>query len=582
MNHRPHRSGLLAFIGLPLPGVRLPFAAFALAFALLAGLGTSPARAQDDPPGRVGRLAELQGSVSWWDHQSGRWEAAERNYPLTGGDRISTGADGRAELRVGSTALRIGAGTELEVLQLDDARMVFQLHSGDLALRVRTREVADEIEVVTAEVRLLPQRAGHYRIGRNDDVTLAGTWRGDLRVDDADGFVVTTGQTVELTRGGRGLQRSFVSPPADAFASWAQSEDLRDNRSVYSRHVSPEMTGAEDLDRHGRWVEHPDYGTVWEPLSVGADWAPYRYGQWAWVAPWGWTWVDTAPWGFAPFHYGRWINWRSRWAWVPGAYVVRPVYAPALVLWGGGPRVGISVRIGGPTVGWAPLAPREVYVPSYRHGPHYRDRVNAPWPGRGPGDGPGRGSGTRPGEGPREGPREGPDRPHDPRHGPSRQVPTGPTAYDNQGLPAAVTPVPRDALQRGRQGPGDARRPPEETRRPPGDTRPGRPGRSPETAPVMSPPAVVSGATPNLPQAMPAVPEAQVMPAVPSAPAMIGPQRPDRADRSPRQAPRQPQADPVGDGPRKGAGSDPVTNRPLERTQRPERNPTMRERENLR
>ena len=31
--------------------------------------------------------------------------------------------------------------------------------------------------------------------------------------------------------------------------------------------------------------------------------------SWVWLRPWGWTWVDDAPWGFAPFHYGRWLWW---------------------------------------------------------------------------------------------------------------------------------------------------------------------------------------------------------------------------------------------------------------------------------
>ncbi len=546
-----------------------------VAFGMLV---TGTARAQDDPPGRVGRLAELQGTVWWWDHQRGQWDEAQRNYPLTGGDRVSTGADGRAELRVGSTALRIGAGTEIEVLRLDDERMVFQLHSGDLALRVRSREVADEIEVLTAEARLLPQRAGHYRIGRIDDVTLAGVWRGDLQVDGGAGFVVTTGQTVELSRGARssGLQRSFITPPADEFSSWAQSEDLRDARSVYSRHVSPEMTGAEDLDRNGRWVEHPDYGTVWEPLSVAADWAPYRYGQWAWVAPWGWTWVDTAPWGFAPFHYGRWVNWRSRWAWVPGAYVVRPVYAPALVAWIGGPHVGVSVRIGGPSVGWLPLAPREIYLPEYRHGPRYRDRVNAPWPGHRPGHRPEH-------EAPGRGPGYAPEHPRDPRPGHPRQVPTGPIAYDNQGVPGAVTTVPRDALLQNRPNAGD--------------TRPSRPGRRAPDATVVESPR---NASPSIPAApvmapMPAVIAAPAAPAAPAATGFIGPAR---GDRSARQAPspesRPPRSDPLRDGPAADAGAGIVTSGPQrseaprergrseERMQRPERSPVMRERGNLR
>ena len=378
-------------------------------------LAASGAWAQGDPPGRVGRLAELQGGVSWFDHEEGVWSEAERNRPLTGGDRLSTGPKGRAELRVGSTVLRLSANTELEVLRLDDERMSFQLHTGALAVRVRSRDVAEELEVLTPEVRFRPERAGHYRFDRVDDTTQAGVWRGTLRVDDAAGFILETGQRAEFWREGRqarALRFSWSKLPTDAFAEWASRDDQRDERSASSRYVSPEMTGAEDLDRHGRWEQHQEYGAVWFPLEVRAGWAPYQQGRWVWVRPWGWTWVDEAPWGFAPFHYGRWVSYRGRWGWCPGDYVARPVYAPALVAWVGGPHLGISINIGGPTVGWVPLAPRERYVPHYRHTPVYIDRVNPHI--RGPGYVP--------------------------------QVPTGPVMYTNQGVPGAVTVVPRDVL----------------------------------------------------------------------------------------------------------------------------------------
>ena len=388
-----------------------------LGLALAATLG----HAQDDPPGRVGRLAELNGSVFWWDAETGQWADAERNRPLTSGDRISTAASGRAEVRIGSTVLRLSNNTELEVLRLNDERMAFQLHSGSVALRVRSREVATEIELVTAEARLLPQRAGLYRVDRDDDTTLAGSWRGELRVGDAEGLPVGAGQRVELVRDGRSssgaLRRTWSAMPRDGFAEWVNGEDQREERFATTRFVSPEMTGAEELDRHGRWEQHPEFGALWVPTTVVAEWAPYRYGRWAWVSPWGWTWVDDAPWGFAPFHYGRWVSWQGRWGWVPGAYVQRPVYAPALVAWvGGGGGFGVTVRIGGPTVGWVPLAPREVYRPQYRSSPVYVERVNPTPPYR--------------------------------WHHPPGQVPAGPVMYGNQGVPNGVTVVPSDVLMR--------------------------------------------------------------------------------------------------------------------------------------
>ena len=125
------------------------------------------------------------------------------------------------------------------------------------------------------------------------------------------------------------------------------------------------MTGSQDLDTYGAWQTAPDYGPVWVPTGVAVGWAPYRYGHWVWMAPWGWTWVEDEPWGFAPFHYGRWVFVGGAWGWVPGPVGVRPVYAPALVAWvGGTPGFSFSVAIGGGGgIGWFPLGPREVFVP---------------------------------------------------------------------------------------------------------------------------------------------------------------------------------------------------------------------------
>jgi hypothetical protein len=88
--------------------------------------------------------------------------------------------------------------------------------------------------------------------------------------------------------------------------------------------------------------------------------------------------MDDAPWGFAPFHYGRWVILDGTWGWVPGPVRIRAVYAPALVVFvGGGPRLhyyfGVGAGIG---VAWFPLGPREVYIPPYRASRIYITNVN--------------------------------------------------------------------------------------------------------------------------------------------------------------------------------------------------------------
>lgn len=476
---------------------------FGLLLALAAGQAVQ-AQVATDPPGRVGRLAELAGPVWWFDVEQGRWAEAERNRPLTSGDRISTGRDAQAELRIGSTTLTLSEATEVEFLRLDDDQLRIQLHRGSLALRLRSREVAAETVVGTDEAWLRPLRGGLYRLDRDDDTTYASSWRGELQVEDDSTLVVDNGRRLQLWRDGRTgeLRHRWREAVDDAFAQRVLQADRDEPRSASTAHVSPEMTGWEDLDRYGRWDRHPELGAVWIPFSVGVDWAPYRDGRWAWVRPWGWTWIDAAPWGFAPFHYGRWVEWRARWVWVPGAYVPRPVFAPALVAWIGGPPPAIGVHIGVPSFSWVPLAPWEPYRPWYRASPRHPDRIDPPdrrW--------------RRP--------------PPDTRGG---------IDYGRSGVPRGVTVLPSDVLRRppAVQPPRDAPPPPRVPRvprdrdrdpdrdRPPGRDRDARP-----IGPALPPPAVVHPPVmPAPPPRVPAAPPPRVPAAPPPATAPAEPPRP--------------------------------------------------------
>jgi hypothetical protein len=333
----------------------------------------------DDPPGRVGRVAEVIGGQAWMqENGQGEWFELVRNRPVTAGDRIATDRDARLLLQIGSSSLRLAGGSEAAFQRLDDDRVEVLLDNGSAALRIREPEAIREFGLYTREGSFAPRSTGSFRVDRSEYDVQASVLVGELQFTGSGSNVVLRGgQRIKIGGdAGRPSDVVWLAAPDDDFDRWLRAEEARQPQRMAQGPVSSEMTGADDLVRNGQWETHPEYGQVWTPTTVAVDWAPYRYGRWVSVQPWGWTWVDDAPWGFAPFHYGRWVFWGSRWCWAPGEYVRRPVYAPAMVAWVGGKNWSVSVSGGAPAVGWVPLAPREVYVPTYRHTIVYVQKVN--------------------------------------------------------------------------------------------------------------------------------------------------------------------------------------------------------------
>ena len=100
------------------------------------------------------------------------------------------------------------------------------------------------------------------------------------------------------------------------------------------------------LSPYGQWLIVPGQGRVWQPAIeyVGEAFYPYGSdGQWVYTDA-GWVFDSDLPFGWAVFHYGRWLlDPDYGWVWVPGR-----TWAPAWVTW----------RMGGEYVGWAPMGPR--------------------------------------------------------------------------------------------------------------------------------------------------------------------------------------------------------------------------------
>ncbi|HTM50806.1 MAG TPA: DUF6600 domain-containing protein [Bryobacteraceae bacterium] len=343
-------------------------------------LAAGAAFAQDaDPPSRVARLNYLEGSVSFQPAGVEEWTAATLNYPLTTGDQLWVDNNSRAEMHIGSAAFYFDGGTAFSFLNLDDTTVQIRLTQGAMYVRLRNPGENDVYEMDTPNGAISLVRPGSYRIDADPDrqTTAVTVHDGQAEVSSSGApFQVFARQSGILVGADSPAQEVRSAAGPDNFDNWRQARESREDRLPAPRYVSREMPGYEDLDTNGSWQDDPEYGAVWAP-RVSVDWAPYRFGHWRWIEPWGWTWIDDAPWGFAPFHYGRWAYMRNSWFWVPGPVVARPVYAPALVAFVGGSNWNFSVSIGGGGgVGWFPLGPREVYRPAYRVSPAYVSRVN--------------------------------------------------------------------------------------------------------------------------------------------------------------------------------------------------------------
>jgi hypothetical protein len=341
--------------------------------ALSAFSWVANAQDSDDPPPEAGRISYITGNVSIQPATADQWGQAYPNLPVGPGDRIFTDNGGRAEIQIGRTYVRIGPNSDVTLVDDSQFNINFGVAQGSIRLHsfgLWPRQLVDVStpngnaefgEQGDLRVDVLPENGATVftNLGQFADITGAGDYRQQLDY----------GQSLEVA-GTNPVYPQWLQPAGpDDLDAWSQDRDQRLSRVASYNYVSPDVPGAADLDSSGDWQAETEYGPMWFPRNVSADWEPYRNGHWINREPWGWVWVEDEPWGYAPFHYGRWVVYRDRWGWLPGPVNVRPVWSPALVVFAGGGG-GLSLSA------WFPLGPGEAYRPWYRCSPRYIDRVN--------------------------------------------------------------------------------------------------------------------------------------------------------------------------------------------------------------
>ena len=223
------------------------------------------------------------------------------------------------------------ADTAIAFSNVDDRVVRLRLVQGSLSIRVHSLGPDDVVEIDTPSAAVSVLEMGLYRtdVNKTGDGTTVTVRQGAAHIETgASEFDLDERQSAVVT-----AETPRVGDAAlpDEWENWCEERDRRADGVKAQLYVSRDLIGYDDFgsvrqlgDRRGVWTDL-------DPRCSGRLGAVYQFGRWVRIEPWGWTWIDDAPWGFATTHYGRWVTVHGAWAWVPGDSLAEPVYAPALV-----------------------------------------------------------------------------------------------------------------------------------------------------------------------------------------------------------------------------------------------------------
>ena len=275
---------------------------------------------------RMVRLSEVQGDVKV-DRNTGQFEKAFLNLPITQGVKVQTGNDGRAEVEFedGST-LRVTPNTVIGFPQLslrDSGTKVSTVHLREGTAYVAFTGAKDaELTLTFGHEKVSLAHSAHLRIEMADTAATLAVFSGDVQVEGDSGSVAVGKNhtaSFDLTNDDHATLAKNLEP--DPFDTWDKQQDQYHQQYASNSYgsYSPYAYGTTDLNYYGNFSNVPGYGTMWQPYFAGAGWDPFMNGAWAFSPGFGYGWVSGYPWGWTPYHYGSWVYVPTYgWGWQPG------------------------------------------------------------------------------------------------------------------------------------------------------------------------------------------------------------------------------------------------------------------------
>jgi hypothetical protein len=280
------------------------------------------------------------------------------NRPIVPGDIVAS-HEGRVEIVLADASVvwvdrqslvvfeSLGSGTSGE------GDILIDLRRGRLHVETPGPSETHTAFRIDAEAGSIDLRsAGSFRIQSEAGVTHLASFGGVAEFSgDAGSVLVRGGQSSSVPMaGGPTSPRRFGMARRDEFDRFHDGRRVTYAGTADAGVSHEEPAGLPDgleaflpeLSFHGTWQDHPQFGAVWRP-HASATWGPFVQGSWEWY-PTGWLWIAAEPWGWAPYHYGRWEHdTTTGWFWIPGS------------TWSG---AWVAFAVGPTHIGWCPLNER--------------------------------------------------------------------------------------------------------------------------------------------------------------------------------------------------------------------------------
>lgn len=288
---------------------------------------------------RIVRLSYIEGGVTI-DRNTGQFEKAIVNLPVTEGTKLRTATDGRAEVEFedGST-MRLAPNTNVQFTKLSLQDSGGKLSTAEVQNGTVYVDFAaakhDELTLLFGNSKTTLTQAAHLRVDAGEQGTSVAVFKGDVQVEGPSGSAqVKKNQTVSFAAGedAKAVVAKNIEPePLDGWDK-KQSEYHQVYASNSYTNYSPYAYGTSDLAYYGNFFSAPGYGMMWQPYFIGAGWNPFMDGAWAFSPGFGYGWVSSYPWGWVPYHYGTWVFLPGYgWAWQPGGMWM-PSYSQPMLL----------------------------------------------------------------------------------------------------------------------------------------------------------------------------------------------------------------------------------------------------------